>query len=145
LPGDSEARAYFEKFFDLPPNGHAQRMVRCPFHEDSRPSFSLNLDTGLPSGFLSALAVAVEADSKGSIELVPNVKRGVQRPLSDEIFGGGAGLFFLGNFVGHALDCSPWSPVEEQISDWLDGHGTNALMFRLLTPHLVPRGLHRRL
>jgi len=44
---DSKARAYFEKVFNLRPNGNSQRSVRCPFHQDRRASFSVNLETGL--------------------------------------------------------------------------------------------------
>jgi hypothetical protein len=44
---DPEARAYFEEVLSLRPNGKPQRKARCPFHEDRRPSLSVNLDTGL--------------------------------------------------------------------------------------------------
>ena len=39
--------AYYDKVLSLSPHGKAQQTVRCPFHEDSRRSLSINLMTGL--------------------------------------------------------------------------------------------------
>ena len=43
---DPEARAYFEEVLALRPSGKAQHKAHCPFHDDKKKSFSVNLESG---------------------------------------------------------------------------------------------------